>query len=178
MLLAILGKPMPTDDEATETPDGETAPQDGGTGADTTEQPPQTQPGQDQTRVAAAKVLGAAEAHVFRARALAGARLKRRSQGCESCRETVKAVTASGVASALGAETVRGIIDGHSSEAALVAGSGDELAETLTRFGLTGDWPVQIGRLVEQHALRTLYEHAPPPLPAGVATVVLKAVAA
>ncbi len=175
LLLAILGKPMPTDDEAAE---GETAPQDGGTGGDTVEQPPPVQPTQDQTRVAAAKILGAAEAHVFRARALAGSRLKNRSQGCESCKETVKAVTASAVASALGAETVRGIIDGHSSEAALVAGSGDELAETLTRFGVTGDWPAQIGRLVEQHALRTLYEAAPPPLPAGVAAVVLKAVAA
>ncbi len=175
LLLAVLGKPPLTEDEPVE---GETAPQDGGTGADVAEQPPQQLPTADQTRVAAAKILGAAEAHVQRARALAGARLKNRSQGCEPCRETVKAVTASGIAHALGADTVRDIISGHSSEAALVAGAGDELAETLTRFGMTGDWPVQIGRLVEQHALRTLYEREPPPLPAGVATVVLKAVAA
>ncbi len=94
----------------------------------------------------------------------------------DTCSET-DAVVPSMIASALGPETVRGIISGHSSEAALVAGAGDELAETLARLGVVGEWPRELGSLVEMHALRTLYERNPPPLPAGFAAAVAKAVA-
>ncbi len=172
-LLAVLGKPEPpAEDEA-----AETAPQDGGTGNDTAEVPPTSPDATTASALMAREILGASRHGVTRARALAGARLRTRSQGCEPCQETVKAVAPSMIASALGPDTVRGIINGHSSEASLVAGAGDELAETLERLGLTGEWPHELGNLVEMHALRTLYEAKAPPLPAGFTAVVAKAVA-
>ncbi len=173
------------DPYAEETAEGETSLEDAGGGA-VNEVPPATPTEQPQadgaspqtaSAIAAARIIGASESHIVRARALAGARLKNRSQGCDTCQETVKTVVPSMIASALGPETVRGIINGHSSEAALVAGAGDELAETLARLGVVGEWPRELGSLVEMHALRTLYERNPPPLPAGFAAAVAKAVA-
>ena len=168
LLISVLSKTAPAvEDETTET-----APQDGGTGADVNAAPPETNPSTNGSTpaaaVAAARVLGAAEAHVLRARALAGARLRNRSQGCSECQEKVRNVLPSLVASSLGADGVRGIIDGHSSESDLVAGAGSELAETLGRLGVGGDWPTQIGQLVEQHALRTLYDADPVAAPGRV----------
>ncbi len=125
-----------------------------------------------------AKVVGASEAHVLRVRGLAGSRLRTRSKGCADCQTATKGVSASSVASTLGAEQVREIISGHTSEAALVAGAGAELADVLRRFGLSDEWAQQLGTLVEQHGLRTLYEGSPPPLPAGYSAVVARAVAA
>ncbi len=162
-------------------PDGAQAPQDGGSGNDVTEAPPEATPAEQASPVAslaAARVLGASEAHIMRARSLAGARLRNRSQGCAECQETAKGLTASAVAPAFGVERVRDIINGHGSEADLVAGAGDELAETLGRMGVLGEWPTELGRLVELHALRTLYESDPPPLPSGFTAAVAKAVAA
>lgn len=179
ILLAVLGNSLPTEAPA----DGETAPVDGGTGADTEEGTPETNPQNGnggspvsaQTAAATFKILGAAELAVTRARALAGSRLRRRAQGCEPCTEAINNVAAPLVASALGIETVRGIITGKTTEADLVAGAGAELAETLVRWGVNSTWTVEIGNLAEQHALRTLYEPDPPPLPAGFSAIVAKA---
>lgn len=167
-------------------PQGETAPADGGTGNDTTEAPPEApatgngQPpaAQAASALRAAHIVGAAEAHIHRARSLAGARLKNRSQACAECKERVRGLVASAIPAALGAEQVRSILEGHGSEADLVKGAGAELAEALGRWGIAPEWRAELGERVEQHALRTLYELEPPPLPAGFAAVVAKAVAA
>lgn len=167
-------------------PQGETAPADSGTGNDTTEAPPEApatgngQPpaAQAASALRAAHIVGAAEAHIHRARSLAGARLKNRSQACAECKERVRGLVASAIPAALGAEQVRTILEGHGSEADLVKGAGAELAEALGRWGIAPEWRVELGDRVEQHALRTLYELEPPPLPAGFAAVVAKAVAA
>lgn len=166
---------------------GETPPGQGGRGGDTQEQPPaspasgQNGNGSAPAAVAAAalqtaKIVGAAELQVERARELAGQRLIRRSQSCADCKERIKTVPAGLVASALGADTVREIIDGHTSENALVAGVGSGLAGKLRDWGLDGEWPDQLGRLVEAHALRTLYEQKPPPLPPAFAATIARAV--
>lgn len=165
--------------------EGETPPAEGGTGADTTEllpaEPPpngQPPPAQAASALRAAHIIGAAEAHVHRARALAGARLKNRSQKCQECKDRVRGLVASAIPAALGAEQVRTILEGHGSEADLVKGAGAELAEALGRWGVAPEWRVELGERVEQHSLRTLYELEPPPLPAGFSAVVAKAVAA
>lgn len=67
----------------------------------------------------------------------------------------------------LGADQVREVLSGHSSEGALVADSGDPFAKLLTGWGINGGWPEKLGRLVEEHALRTLYEPSAPALPSG-----------
>ncbi len=59
-----------------------------------------------------------------------------------------------------------------------MAGAGDELAETLIRLGVGSEWAGELGRMSENHAIRTLYEPDPPPLPAGFTAAVAKAVAA
>jgi hypothetical protein len=160
--------------------EGQTGPNDGGTGADVNEDVPESNgnPVDAVTASAlrAARIMGAAELYVERARTLAGSRLISRSKGCADCRTAIENVRPALVASALGSETVRDVINGHTSEAALVSGAGDELAAALARW-VGGDWPREIGKLMENHALRTLYEPEPPALPTGFAAVVAKAVA-
>ncbi len=159
---------------------GAASPDAGGTGADVNEDVPESNgnPVDAVTASAlrAARIMGAAELYVERARTLAGSRLISRSKGCADCRTTIANVRPALVASALGSDTVRDVINGHTSEAALVSGAGDELAAALARW-VGGDWPREIGKLMENHALRTLYEPEPPALPTGFAAVVAKAVA-
>lgn len=166
--------------------EGETSPAEGGTGSDTAEGPPPATPaeqtnGASPPAVAAsalmtARIVGAAELQVERARELAGNKLISRSRSCEDCKERIREVATSMVASALGDEAVRSIIDGHTTEAALVSGAGAALAHKLREWGVRGEYPEHLGRLVEQHAQRTLYEPKPPPLPPGFTAAVLKAV--
>ena len=40
-------------------------------------------------------------------------------------------------------------------------------AARVEAWGVNGGWPEQLGQMVEQWALRTLYEEKVPPLPAG-----------
>lgn len=175
LVLALKGK-VAVDPELDQ--DGETQPQDGGRGEDVDEEAP-AQNGNGTSATAAsslqaARILGAAEMQVERARSLAGARLTSKSKSCEDCRHRIEHVPLSLVASALGADHVRELVNG-SSEASLVAGAGDELATTLRRWGVAGLAAIQMGNLIEGHALRTLYEDDPPPLPSGFQAVVAKA---
>jgi hypothetical protein len=163
-------------------PQGETAPQDGGRGADTTEAPPpppgQSPNGNGNTPAAApagAGIVGAAEMMVERARRLAGSRLRSRSQSCGECGDRIDGTPAALVAATLGEDTVRTIIKGHVTEPALVAGASEEFVCTLGRWGVTDAHAAELARLVEQHALWTLYEQQPPPLPAGFTTAAQKA---
>lgn len=163
---------------------GETPPPAGGQGGDTS----QTPPTDSQTRPSGAKppspapnmalmVLGAATMQIDRARELAGNRLITRAQSCDECRDKIRNVPRALVAAALGAEQVRTVIDGHATEASLVDGVGTAFADRLVAWGINGGWPQQLGQMVEQHALRTLYQEEAPPLPAGFLTAAVKAVA-
>lgn len=163
--------------------DGETSPADGGTGGDTEEGAPgdgQPDPQADQqgAEVAAARVLGAAEFAVARARELAGNRIKSRIRNCDNCLELIEGVPSSQIAYTLGPQTVGEILRGRTAEASLVAGAGDAFADTLNVWGLVNGAAAELGRLIEVHALRTLHEDVAPPLPAGFAAQVAKAVAA
>lgn len=174
LVLALHGKPIPIEEEDEE---GENSPTEGGTGNDTDEDtpPPEDAPGPSrsaQTAAAAFKIIGASESAVNRIREKAGARLVSRSQGCEPCREKIAGVPLSLVASALGMDQVRNLV---ATETELVAGGADSLAETITRWGVGGEWTGELGKMVEAHAIRTLYEEEPPPLPAGFAAVVSRA---
>lgn len=180
-LLELKGRRPATEDQT-----GETAPQDGGTGGDATEAPP-AEPASENGAVTAssdfrealdlraAMILGAAEMQIRQARKAAGARLVQRSKNCGECQDAIRDVPLGLVASTLGNVRVREIINGHTTEDALVCGVGDLLAEQVREFGVIGQWPDQLGAMVESHALRTLYEHESPKLPPGFATTVEKA---
>lgn len=166
--------------------DGETNPADGGAGGDTDEDAPDDPDAGDEeedddtpSAVASAnRILGAAEFAVERARELAGSRLRSKATGrpdaCPECVDQIDGVPAARVAATLGADAVRSLITG--SDSALVAGAGLAFAATLERWGVNGGWPDELGRMVEQHALRTLYEREPPPLPPGFTASVARAV--
>jgi hypothetical protein len=171
--VAIQLKQFPSDLEPEE-PTGSTAPSEGGRGGDVEEGPPsgptQRPPGNRPPSPApnmSAMILGAALMQIDRARELAGQRLIRRAQSCDECREKTRNVPATLVAATLGAEQVRDVIDGHTTEASLVDGVGKAFAERLRAWDVNGGWPEQLGHMVEQHALRTLYETDVPPLPPG-----------
>ncbi len=163
----------------TENGDGETAPQDGGTGNDANEGPPADEPGAaaDSPPAIASMILGAAEIQVKAARKTAGARLVQRSKNCSECQDQTRDVPHALVANALGPDRVREIINGHGPEASLVAGAGMMLAAQARDWGVSETAAVDLGAMVEAHALRTLYERDVPPLPAGFATAVARAVA-
>lgn len=163
--------------------DGETSPADGGTGGDTVEGAPgdgqpDPQPGQETAAVAAARVIGAAEFAVARARELAGNRIRSRIRNCDNCLELIEGAPSGQIAAILGPQTVGEILRGKTAEASLVAGAGDAFADTLNTWGLVNGAAGELGRLIEVHALRTLHEDTAPPLPAGFAAKVARAVAA
>lgn len=181
----VLLKKVPPGMQTSEPPP-ELAPTDGGRGGDVVEGPPAAPTDQTERNggppaaaaaILAARIHGAAELHVERVREIAGARLTRRSQSCAECRERIKSVRASLVAATLGRETVREIIAGYGNETSLVEGAGASLATTLRSWGIADEWPDDLARLVEQHALRTIYDAAAPPLPPGFQAAVSRAVA-
>ncbi len=153
---------------------GETPPPSGGQGGDTTQEAPtdsQTRPSGNRPPSPApnlaAMILGAAEMQIDRARELAGRRLINRAQACDECKDKIKNVEPALIAAALGAEQVRAVIDGYTTEASLVDGIGAAFARRLEAWEINGGWPEQLGQMVEQHARRTLYEREPPPFPPG-----------
>ena len=181
--VAIKLKEFPSDMQP-EPQKGATNPADGGRGGDVVVGTPNgSEPrpsGQKAPAPAgpqmAAMIVGAAMMQIDRARELAGQRLIRRSQSCSECQETVKGVPAALVASSLGADTVRSVIDGHTTEASLVGGIGDAFAVRLRAWNINGGWPEQLGHMVEQHALRSLYQPEVPPLPPGFVAACQRAI--
>jgi hypothetical protein len=177
-LYALLGRTPPgTDPFGDPAAQGAQAPNDGGTGGDVQAGAPDPQAADtvNASALQAAHVLGALNLTVHRARELAGNRLITKSQGCEECREKIANVPAASVAAAMGAVQVRALLNGHGEESMLVAGAATGLAVTAAGYGVPVDVALELGRLAEQHALRTLYETDAPPLPPGVHAVVAKA---
>jgi hypothetical protein len=121
-------------------------------------------------------IIGAAAMQIDRARELAGQRLIRRAQSCVECRERTKDVPVALVAATLGKGTVLDVIDGHASEASLVSGVAEMFAQRLRAWEIADGWPEHLGGMVEQHALRTLYEEDVPPMPPGFMAACIRAV--
>lgn len=134
---------------------------------DTTKRPPGNRPPSPSGPSMAAILLGAAEMQVVRAREFAGKGLWRRAQSCDECRDDTRDVKPALIAATLGPERVRSIIEGHTTEANLIEGTGDAFAELVRELGVNGGWPEQLGKMVEQHTLRTLYEPEVPRMPSG-----------
>lgn len=183
LILALLGKTPPGEEPEDEA--AETSPADGGRGGDTEEEPPEIEDSDQngngngrKAQVAAARIATAIELHLERARETVGNRLVRRSQGCEECKEAIRDVPAALVASALGREQVREIINGHATEADLVKDTAERVAATVVRWGIPEHAAAVLGDLVEQHAVRTLYEPDPPVLPEKLVRAVEEALAA
>jgi len=177
-LYALLGRTPPgTDPFGDPTQQGADAPNDGGTGSDVVAEPPdqQTTDAVNASALQAAHVLGALNLTVHRARELAGSRLRTKAQGCDDCRDMIASVPSASVASALGPVQVRALLNGHGDEAALVAGASVGLAVTAAGYGVPVDVALELGRLAEGHALRSLYEPEAPPLPPGVHAAVARA---
>lgn len=172
-ILALMGK-VAAEPEA----EGEVAPQDGGRGGDVEAGEPEQNGNQpiSASALQANRILTALDLAVEGARYRAGSRLRTRTQGCSDCRVMIDGVEAGAVAATLGRELVLEQLDGKGDEHALVAGAAGEFTRSATKWGVPADIAIELGRLAEQHALRTLYESEPPPLPAGVQAVVLKAI--
>lgn len=163
---------------------GATSPADGGTGADVSQGPPQPSTRRQAPNKApspqgpslAAMIAGAAVMQVDRARELAGNKLVRYVQSCGECQDTIKEVKTALVAAALGPDQVRAVLPAGKTETILITGVGTAFADRLVAWGVDGGWPVQLGQMVEQHALRTLYEVEVPALPAGFMAACEKAI--
>lgn len=181
--VAIKLKEFPSDMQPEPT-DGAANPAQGGRGGDVVEGTPDGSDPRPNGQKApspagpqmASMIVGAAMMQIDRGRELAGQRLIRRAQSCDECRDKVKDVPTALVAASLGADTVRGVIEGYATEASLVSGIGDAFATRLRAWDVNGGWPEQIGSMVEQHALRSLYQEKVPPLPPGFLAACVRAV--
>lgn len=162
---------------------GQTNPADGGTGGDVSKTPPAgpverpvgNKPPAQNPQLSDL-IVGAATYAVDRARELAGQRLWRRAQACEDCRDDARDVPRELIAFTLGRERVASVIAGHANEQSLVADTGDKFAARLRAWDVNNGWDEQLGQMVEQHALRTLYLEVAPPLPAGFVAACRRAV--
>lgn len=119
----------------------------------------------------AARIAGAADLALLRAREAAGNRLRSLAKRNPELRALVEDVPARDVAAVLGPENVRalGITDARE----LVGGAADLLGETikLWRIDLNGATSL-IAEQLTQHAARTLFELRPMPLPPQFRTYV------
>jgi hypothetical protein len=111
-----------------------------------------------------ARVLGAADAALYRAREAAGNRLRSLAKRDPESAKLLDGVKVSQVAATLGPDRVRAL--GAPTDQDLVAGVRDLIEETLRLHGLDQDAAGRVAEQVERHAARTLYEQQPPPLPA------------
>ena len=121
-------------------------------------------------------IAGAAELAVARTRELAGSRLKSRSRGCDECQERIVNLPNGLIAAALGPLTVGDVINGHTRETSLVLGGADAFRDTIVGWGVPTEWAAELAQQIENHALRTLYEERPPPMPTGFQAMVARAV--
>jgi len=93
-----------------------------------------------------------------------------RDARCEECQKAIDGVANWDVASALGEDTVRGL----NANGSLVDGTAQECAAVFASMGVTSEWAVELGELVEQHASRTLFQKQPEPFPPGFAVLLRK----
>ena len=118
-----------------------------------------------------------AQAGVRRGREMAGARLRsmttgRNAKRCVDCDEAIKGVPAWNVAHTLGEQRIVELF-GPTTQA-LVDGTGHWMAAMLEDAGVSKQWAVEIGAMVEQHTAGTLYQAAPKPFPDGFARLLAR----
>jgi hypothetical protein len=110
-----------------------------------------------------AKVLGAADLSLRRAREKAGARLLTLSRRDPELARKLRTVRTGQVAHALGPEAVASF---RVEPRELVAGASELLAEALLSWGIDDPGIARfVGEMVERHAARTLFEENPPAFP-------------
>lgn len=111
-----------------------------------------------------ARLVGAIDMALLRAREVAGARLRSLAKRDPDCRDLLEGVPSGGVAPALGRDRVRTLR--APAERDLVSGIGPLVADTVRVWGIVDERVVaSIVETVEQHAARTLYDLHPRPLP-------------
>ena len=114
--------------------------------------------------VHAARVIGAADLALVRARELAGNKIKNRARRDHAALAEIEGVPARQVAYVLGQERVKAL--GCPDERELVKGCRDFIEDAFRAWGLDRGLADRLSELIEQHAARTLYAERPPPLPA------------
>jgi hypothetical protein len=113
--------------------------------------------------LALARLAGAADLAVLRAREAAGNRIKSRAKRDPETAALVEGVAARDIAATLGRDRVRAL---GISERELVESALPLLEETLRLWGVLDAEAVRlIAEKIEQHAVRTLYDERPSPLP-------------
>lgn len=119
------------------------------------------------TEALASRIMVAADIALYRAREIAGNRLKGLAKRDPECQRLVEGVRAMAVPAVLGRERARRLR--APSEADLVAGVRDQVHESLSLCGLSPKQVEWVGNLVadqvEQHAARTLYDERPSSMP-------------
>lgn len=114
--------------------------------------------------ILAERVRGAADLALWRARELAGARVKGYAKRDPESLSTLEGVKNGQACAALGRDRVHKL---RANEAQLVDGAGDLIVDALRMWGIGGDVADTIAEQLERHAARTLYDDRPAALPAG-----------
>lgn len=134
-------------------------------GADTPERAP------DEPQLVA-RLTGVAEAAVERAREVAGARLRGMVQGHRQHAAAILDVPNATVASSLGYDVMQNV---GAQPLQLVRGSGALFTSAAARVGMDAAAARTVADLIEQHAARTLLDDEPPPIPAGIVSLLREA---
>lgn len=143
-------------------------------GEEPAEGPPEEQDRQDveqeqqvetvQASAYAAELSGVARATVRRARELAGNRLRTRVRKHEELEQLLASCTNNAaVAFTLGPERCQQANLGTPHE--LVATAADAFEDIASEFGIDPAVGKRVGKLLEEHAAKTLFEENPPPVP-------------
>jgi hypothetical protein len=110
----------------------------------------------------AARIAGAADLAMLRAREVAGSRLRSLAKRDPEAQKLIDGVPNRTVAARLGAEMVKRLGE---DERALVARARGVLEDALRMWGLDEETAALLVDQVERHAARTLYDENPSPLP-------------
>lgn len=109
------------------------------------------------------QLTGASDIALLRARQVAGARIRTRCKGKDELLAKINGARNDEVAALVGREGVRSLRIG---ERELIAGADDLILATLHSWGVHDlDVIKSVCESIEQHAVRTLYERTPRPMP-------------
>lgn len=121
------------------------------------------------------RILGASDLALLRAREAAGNRILTSARRDPDMAKLIEGVPTRDLAATLGRERVRSLR--VPSDAELVTGARALINEALRQWGLSDEVTALVGRSIEQHAIRTLYDMRPAPLPAAFENYVTGALA-